>query len=220
MSASPIPSRASSTEYSDSELENVQLNDTQAAFATAFTLRDQPGLAGPVESIIPRENNDSSEYSNDEEDPFDVPVHEWETVFPDDTTRYGSSEEALQALQRWARDIGFKDKGKSLSKNKRTYYQEYGKSGVPDRRNKNQDLSKEKQRQSRSKKTDCKFRINVKRDGNRGDEPWIIVNKQSLHNHGPEKLSALARYRRQELDPKVIQRIIKMSTNGSSRQTI
>ena len=141
MSASPLPSRASSLAYSDFEID-----DAQADFATAFALRDQPGLAGPVESITPRDNDDSSEYSSGGEDAFDIPITEWETVFPDEHTLYESSAEALEALQKWARDMGFEDKGKSLVSSKRTYYREYGKSGVPDYRNKNHDLLVEKKR--------------------------------------------------------------------------
>jgi hypothetical protein len=100
--------------------------------------------------------------------------------------------------------MGFKDKGKSLSSSKRTYYREYGKSGVPDCRNKNKDLPAKKKRQGKSKKTNCTFRIDVTRNENGIDISWSIVNKHSIHNHGPEKLSALSRYRRQALTPKDI----------------
>jgi hypothetical protein len=99
-----------------------------------------------VESITPRDVDDSSEYSSDSEDPFDVPIQEWITVFPDEHTCYESLAEALEALQGWARDMGFEDKGKSLSLLKRTYYRECGKSGVLDCRNKNKDLPAEKKR--------------------------------------------------------------------------
>jgi hypothetical protein len=71
MSASPLPSRASSPAYSDFELD-----DAQANFTTTFTLRDQPGLTGPVESITPRDVDDSSKYSSDSKDPFDIPIQE------------------------------------------------------------------------------------------------------------------------------------------------
>jgi hypothetical protein len=93
MSVSPLPSRASSPAYSDFELD-----DAQADFTTAFTLRDQPGLAGPVESITPRDVDDSFKYSSDSEDPFDVPIQEWVTVFPDEYTCYESLAEVLEAL--------------------------------------------------------------------------------------------------------------------------
>ena len=58
-------------------------------------------------------------------------ITEWETVFPDEGTRYKSSEDILEALRRWTRDMDFEDKGKSLSKNKRIYNREYSKSGIP-----------------------------------------------------------------------------------------
>jgi hypothetical protein len=93
MSTSPLPSRASSLAYSDFEID-----DAQADFATAFALRDQPGLAGLVESITPRDNDDSFEYSSSGEDAFDIPITEWETVFLNEYTLYESSAEALEVL--------------------------------------------------------------------------------------------------------------------------
>jgi hypothetical protein len=89
MSISPLPSRVSSTEYSE-----FKIDDAQVALVTAFALRDQPGLVGLIESTTP-EDDESSEYSVDDEDPFDIPVAEWETMFPDKGKRYESLEDAL-----------------------------------------------------------------------------------------------------------------------------
>jgi hypothetical protein len=60
--------------------------------------------------------------------------------------------------------MGYKEKGQLLSGAKRIYYCEYGKSGKPDHYNKNRGLPYRKQHQGRTKKTDCKFRIDIKRD--------------------------------------------------------
>jgi hypothetical protein len=65
MSTSPLPSRASSLAYSDFELD-----DAQADFATAFALQDQPGLAGPVESITPRDVDDLAATEGTQEQPI------------------------------------------------------------------------------------------------------------------------------------------------------
>jgi hypothetical protein len=111
ISVCSVPLRSPSPAYSiDSNLSNISLDEAKAVRAIAFALLDQPGLAGPVETLEPKAD-DSSEYSTDREYPFDIPVLEWETLFPDEFICFDTVEEALEALQKWARNMGYEEKG-------------------------------------------------------------------------------------------------------------
>jgi len=122
------PSPAYSIASNDSDLSNISLDDAKAVLATAKALIDEPRLGAPAEPPLEPESPSSSTYSSDAEDPYDIPRDEYDTTYPDQFTCYETADDAKEALQKWARDIGYEDKGASTSHNKRVLYRECGKS--------------------------------------------------------------------------------------------
>jgi hypothetical protein len=124
---------------------------------------------------------------------------------------------AIQSIEAFAKEHGFSVFVKDSKLYRRVL--KCSKAGKYDSKGKKEGIDKSKQREGRTKKTDCKWSMECRQDKDSGT--WETRMLCTHHNHPPVlDVSALPEYRVDALQPEEVVDILNMSKSGRTPKEI